>query len=324
MAKILVVCDTLNDQFKTISGEVLTGAQKIAAEQQAEVAALLVGGAVASHADAVSRYGVSKIYTVEDANLAQYSPDSYAAAIAEAVRQTQGDVVLMGANYTGKDLLSRVSQILDAGLAQDCINYHVEGGELRFVRPMYAGKVWATVKISSTPALATFRAKAFKAEEKPVSAQVEALSVTVPAPLAVLEEFQPSSTGKIDVTEADLIVSGGRGLRGPENWHLIEDLAEAMGAATGCSRPVSDEGWRPHDEHIGQTGKTVAPDLYVACGISGAIQHIAGISSSKFIVAINKDPEAPIFKVADYGIVGDVFDVLPAMTEEIKKLKSQG
>ena len=169
--------------------------------------------------------------------------------------------------------------------------------------------------------MATLRSRAFPALEKKVEVNAEALSVEMPEPKVVVEEMALSSAGKLDVTEADIIISGGRGLKGPENWHLIENLADVMGAATGCSRPVSDEGWRDHGEHIGQTGKTVAPTLYVACGISGAIQHIAGMSSSKYIVAINKDPEAPIFKIADYGIVGDVFEVLPALTEEIRKVK---
>jgi electron transfer flavoprotein alpha subunit len=229
----------------------------------------------------------------------------------------------MGATYTGKDLMARVAQILDTALAQDCIGYRMEGGKLIFKRPIYAGKAIAEVEVTSSPVLATFRTKTFKPEENPVSSNVEKLSLDIPEPLTVLEEVQAGESGKLDVTEADLIVSGGRGMKGPENWHIIEDLAEVLGAATGCSRPVSDEGWRPHDEHIGQTGKTVSPLLYISCAISGAIQHLAGMSSSKYIVAINKDPEAPIFKAVDYGIVGDVFEVLPAMTEEIKKLKAQ-
>ena len=180
----------------------------------------------------------------------------------------------------------------------------------------------ADVKVVSKPAMATLRSKSYKPEENPSSPTLEKLDLDLPQPQVVVEAIELASAGKMDVTEADLIVSGGRGLRGPENWHILEALAEALGAATACSRPVSDEGWRPHEEHVGQTGKTVAPDLYIAAGISGAIQHIAGISSSKYIVAINKDPEAPIFKVADYGIVGDVFEVLPRFTEEVKKLQT--
>jgi electron transfer flavoprotein alpha subunit len=219
--------------------------------------------------------------------------------------------------------MARVAQILDAGLAQDCTRVILDGGALRCTRPMYAGKLIADVNVTSTPALATLRPKATKPVKKPVDAAVERLSVDVPAPKVVVEAYEGGDNGRLDVTEADIIVSGGRGMQGPDRWGVIEDLAGVLGAATGCSRPVSDDGWRPHEEHIGQTGKTVSPDLYIACGISGAIQHVAGVSSSKYIVAVNKDPEAPIFKVADYGIVGDVFEVLPAMTEEVRKLKAE-
>ncbi|RMF59623.1 MAG: electron transfer flavoprotein subunit alpha/FixB family protein [Calditrichaeota bacterium] len=322
MATILVVTEIREGQFKSVNNEVFTAAHKIASELGGSVQALLMGPQANTHASGVGQYGVETALVLEDSKLEKYSADCYAAAVAETAKQISADYIFMAATFMGKDLMARVAQLLNTALAQDCINLRVEDGNVIFHRPMFAGKVLADVTISSKPALATIRPKAFKAEEHPVDASVQSISVELPEPLAVVEEIEASPTGKIDVTEADIIVSGGRGMGGPENWGLIEELADLLGAATGCSRPVSDDGWRPHDEHIGQTGKTVSPNLYIACGISGAIQHLAGMSSSKYIVAINKDPEAPIFKVADYGIVGDVFDVLPKMIEEVKKLKA--
>lgn len=321
MATILVVSEVQDGKLKSVSTEVFTAAVKMAGETGHSVTALLVGNGLEGLADSVGKFGVAEVVLAEGANLATFSPDAHAAAIAEVARQKDAAVILMSATYTGKDLLARAAQILDTGLAQDCISYRAEGGKLYFTRPVYAGKLLAEVRVDASPVMATFRPKSFKPAENPIAVKVEKLSLDLPAPKAVLEEMQLSGGGKMDVTEADMIVSGGRGMKGPENWGILEELAEVLGAATGCSRPVSDDGWRPHEEHIGQTGRTVSPTLYVACGISGAIQHLAGMSSSKFIVAINKDEEAPIFKAADYGIVGDVFEVLPALTAEIKKLK---
>jgi electron transfer flavoprotein alpha subunit len=323
MSTIIIATEIREGQLKSINNQIFTAAGQMAKEMNLSTTAVLLGTQLDSLSEIPGKFGIQNTLVVEDNKLAKYSPDCYAAAIAEVARQKNASVILMGATYTGKDLMARVAQILDTALAQDCIGYRMEGGKLIFKRPIYAGKAIAEVEVTSSPVLATFRTKTFKPEENPVSSNVEKLSLDIPEPLTVLEEVQAGESGKLDVTEADLIVSGGRGMKGPENWHIIEDLAEVLGAATGCSRPVSDEGWRPHDEHIGQTGKTVSPLLYISCAISGAIQHLAGMSSSKYIVAINKDPEAPIFKAVDYGIVGDVFEVLPAMTEEIKKLKAQ-
>ena len=322
MSTILVAAEIQDGQLKSITKEVLTAARHLAQDMNSSVTALLIGGGgLESQAESVGKYGVENVAIVTDGKLEKYSPDSYATVIAEVARQKNASAILMGATYTSKDLMARAAQILETGLAQDCTQFRVEGSDIMFTRPMYAGKILAEVKVASSPVVATIRSKSYKPEENPVSPVVENLQVDIPEPLVVGESVEMSSSGKLDVTEADIVVSGGRGLKGPENWRILEELAETLGAATACSRPVSDEGWRPHEEHVGQTGKTVSPDLYIACGISGAIQHIAGISSSKYIVAINKDPEAPIFNVADYGIVGDVFEVLPALTEEIKKFK---
>ncbi len=216
----------------------------------------------------------------------------------------------------GKDLSGRIGEKLSAAVAQDCIRVNED---FTAVRPMYAGKVLTTVQLETDVKIYTIRANSVKAEEKAVDANIKTADVAVDF-LTVVKEIMTAAGKKIDVAEANIIVTGGRGMGGPENWNLIEDLAATLGAATGASRAVVDAGWRPHAEQVGQTGKTVSPSLYIACGVSGAIQHLAGMKTSKFIVAINKDPEAPIFKVADFGIVGDVMDVLPALNTEFKKI----
>lgn len=322
MSAILVVSEIRDNQLKSINFEVFNAAKKIAEKTNLNVNALLIGSNIDQLAETPGKYGIDQSIVIEDTKLEKYSPDCYAAAVSEVAKQKDAKIILMGATNMGKDLMARVAYNLDTTLAQDCIDFKADGDQIKFIRPLYAGKVLAEVQISSSPIMATIRPKSFKAEENPVDVNVEKLSIDLPEPLVTVDEVIVTTGGKLDVTEADIIISGGRGMKGPENWNLIEDLANAVGGAMGCSRPVSDEGWRDHGEHIGQTGKTVSPTLYVACGISGAIQHLAGISSSKYIVAINKDPEAPIFKAADYGIVGDVFEVLPALTEEIKKIKS--
>lgn len=321
---ILVVSDIQQGALRSVNAEVYTAAVALGKTLDKPVATLLLGDSnLATLAESAGTYGVEKALLVEDAALGQFSPDVYAGVIAQAIRESGAEVVLMGATFTGKDVMARVSQILETGLAQDCVSIREENGTLLFKRPMYAGKAYAEVRLTGSPQLATLRPKSYKPVENPTAIATETLTIAAPAAKVVVTAYEGSSNGKLDVTEADIIVSGGRGLQSADNWNIIEDLADLLGAATGCSRPVSDDGWRPHEEHIGQTGKTVSPDLYIACGISGAIQHVAGVSSSKYIVAINKDPEAPIFKVADYGIVGDVFDVLPAFTEEVRKLKAQ-
>jgi electron transfer flavoprotein alpha subunit len=323
MSSILVVTEIRDNQLKSINYEAFTAAKKLSKETNLNVIALFVGSNVSELAKNPGKYGVDQSIVVEDAKLEKYSPDCYADAVSEVAKRKDAKIILMGATNLGRDLMARVAFNLDTTLAQDSTGFKVEGDQVIFVRPLYAGKVLADVQISSSPIMATLRAKSFNAEENPVETSVEKLSLDLPDPVVTVDEVIATTGGKLDVTEADIIISGGRGMKGPENWNLIEDLANAIGGAMGCSRPVSDEGWRDHGEHIGQTGKTVSPTLYVACGISGAIQHLAGISSSKYIVAINKDPEAPIFKAADYGIVGDVFEVLPKLTEEIKKVKGE-
>ncbi|KAA3614724.1 MAG: electron transfer flavoprotein subunit alpha/FixB family protein [Calditrichaeota bacterium] len=268
-------------------------------------------------AEELGKYGAEKVAHYKSDKLADYSPDGYAKVLADAMDKQGADVLFLGATAMGKDLAPRVAARVNGAMATDCTQVEMDGDNLKIVRPMYAGKVQATIKLTSAKKIVTVRPNVYAAEENAASASVETVASDVDFN-TVVKEIISGAQGKLDVTEADIVVSGGRGMKGPENWHLIEDLASALGAANGASRAAVDAGWRPHDEQVGQTGKTVAPSLYVAVGISGAIQHLAGMSSSKYIVAINKDPEAPIFKVADYGIVADLFDVVPKMIEEVK------
>jgi len=279
---------------------------------------VVLGSGIGNVADTLGKYGADKVTSYSNPDLETYSPDVYAGLLASIIQEESAELVIMGATSTGKDLAPRIAAHLDAALATDCTQVSLDGSTLQVRRPMYAGKVLADVQINSAVKIVTVRPNVFTAVEKSVSVQVTEKPIEVPEAKTSVKELVSGEKGKLDVTEADIIVSGGRGLKGPENWHLVEDLASELGAAQGASRAAVDAGWRPHDEQVGQTGKTVAPSLYVAVGISGAIQHLAGMSSSKYIVAINKDEDAPIFKVADYGIAGDAFEIVPKLIEELK------
>jgi electron transfer flavoprotein alpha subunit len=259
---------------------------------------------------------------VEVTGTDRYQPVAHAAAVAAHAKSTAADAVLTGATLNGRDLAARVAAKLGWAYAADCTDAVAEDGGFEVKRPMYAGKVRATLRVP-TPAVLSIRPGAWTltggADVKPTAIAADASGDTLK-----FGRFEPTATSgkRVSLSEARVIVSGGRGLRGPENWKLVEDLADALGAATGASRAVTDAGWRPNEEQVGQTGKTVTPDLYIALGISGAIQHLAGMTSSKVIVAVNKDPDADIFKIADYGVVGDLFEFLPAFTEAVKQRKA--
>jgi len=312
--KILIYAEHREGQLRKITYENITLARRLG--QPFEV--LIIGSGTDGFAEQLGKYGAQQVLVYKNDKLGSYSADGYAKLVAQAVQERNADVLLMGATATGKDLGPRVAARLNAAMATDCTKVELDGDDLKLVRPMYAGKVHATIRLTSAVKVVTVRPNVYAAEEAPATAAVEAQDVEVADFKTVVKEIISGAKGKLDVTEADIIVSGGRGMKGPENWHLIEGLAELLGAATGASRAAVDAGWRPHDEQVGQTGKTVSPSLYIAVGISGAIQHLAGMSSSKYIVAINKDPDAPIFKVADYGIVADLFDVVPRMIDELK------
>jgi len=321
---ILVYLEQRDGEIKKTSFEAVAEARRLAdAGLGGDVIALLVGppgkeGAAA----AAGTYGADQAWTATSPAFATYQPEGYAAAVVAAQAKAQADTVLFSAGALGKDLAPRVAARLQAGLASDCTQLDLEGGKLVATRPVYAGKAIEKLAFKSKVALATLRPKVFPLTEHRPGAQAPVSALEVPAAEARLTvtKISAATGGPADLTEADVIVSGGRGLKGPEHFGLIEDLAKALGGTVGASRAVVDAGWRPHGDQVGQTGKTVSPKLYVAVGISGAIQHLAGMSSSRCIVAINKDADAPIFKIADYGIVGDAFEVVPALAEEIRKL----
>jgi len=315
MSKILVFAEQREGKIKKIAFENLTLAKKLSAESGAQVVCVVIGHNISALIDDLAKYGASKIITCQDDSLALYQAEGYTKILADIVKEQGASTILMGATLMGKDLAPRLAARLDAALATDCISVEASGDDLKIIRPMYAGKVRATIQLKSDIKILTIRPNVYLAEESIVSPEANDHPSNPGELKSKVTEISTHSGSKLDVTEADIIVSGGRGLKGPENFHLITELAEKFGAAQGASRAVIDAGWRPYEEQVGQTGKTVSPSLYIAIGISGAIQHLAGMSSSKYIVAINKDPEAPIFKIADYGIVGDLFEVVPKMLE---------
>ncbi len=315
MSKILVFAEQRNGEVKKIAFENITLARKLAMARGVDFITILIGWNISALSTQLAKYGAEKIVTYQDERLTLYNPEGYARILAAAAEEQQADMIILGATALGKDLAPRVAVRLNAAMASDCTAVDWANGELRIIRPIYAGKVQATIQIKSKIKIITVRSKIYVPEEHPITPEIiEKTTVTTEFKYRVLEIIS-NAKNKLDVTEADIIVSGGRGLKGPENFHLLTTLAEKLGAAQGASRAVVDAGWRPYAEQVGQTGKTVSPTLYIAVGISGAIQHLAGMSSSKYIVAINRDSEAPIFKVADYGIVGDALEILPKLVE---------
>ncbi len=320
--KILAFAEQRDNKFKKSAHEVVRTARTIADQTGGEVIALVIGSQVQSIAGELGGYGAQKIIAVQHPKLEKYSSTAYSKIIAEVIKKEQASVVLLSATAMGKDCAPRVAVKLDAGIGSECIALKVEGQDIIATRPVYGGKALTDIKINSAVKVFTIRPNVFTAGTNS-GAAVNVEVVDIPLTESDFTSFAIETiqaSGKIDVAEADIVVSGGRGLKAAENFKMIEDLAGTIGGAVGASRAVVDAGWRPHSEQVGQTGKTVSPTLYVAIAISGAIQHLAGMSSSKYIVAINKDKDAPIFQTADYGIVADAFEIVPALTKEIKKL----
>jgi electron transfer flavoprotein alpha subunit len=319
--KILAVIEQREGKLKRSAFELITTSKSLAEQFNLETVAVCIGSNV-DNLDEIAKYGISKIVHYKNPELEKYSPSAYTDIISGFAKDISADYLIFSNTAMGKDLAPRVAIRLNAGCLMDCIHLKKDNTELIATRPIYAGKALLDCKVTSPVKIFTLRPNVFKAElaGSPAKPEIEVNEVTSPNLKTKVVEIKKSE-GKLDVAEADIIVSGGRGLKAPEHYKLVEDLADVLGAAVGASRAVVDAGWRNHGEQVGQTGKTVSPKLYIACGISGAIQHLAGMSSSRYIVAINKDKDAPIFNIADYGIVGDVFEILPALTEEIRKIK---
>ncbi|RME70327.1 MAG: electron transfer flavoprotein subunit alpha/FixB family protein [Planctomycetota bacterium] len=282
--------------------------------------AVVMGSGAADAAAGLGRYGARTARAIGDAAVAHYNGDIYGRTVAALAREHDAAVIVASATAAGKDLCPRVAAHLEAGYAADATGVRVEDGKLLVTRPVYAGKALIDVGFESDVAVVSLRPNNFEVSEGEGSAEVSEAQPVLEGPSAKVLETRQTAGERADLTEASIIVSGGRGMKGPEHFQLLEELADVLGATVGASRAVVDAGWRPHSDQVGQTGKTVSPKLYIAVGISGAIQHIAGMRTSGCIVAINKDPDAPIFKIADYGIVGDLFEIVPRLTEELRKV----
>ena len=320
--KVLVVLEQREKLIKKSSFEAAYIGSELAKQLNTEVEAVIAGNDINNLSD-VGKFSISTVTHFKSGDFENYSASGYCDLISAHAKEINAEYVILPNTAMGKDLAPRLAVKLNAGCIMDTIKYELKENELLLTRPVYAGKALINVKFKSDVKVFTIRPNVFKAvsNDSNPAANVTVKEITSPNLKTKVTSFKKSE-GKLDVAEADIIVSGGRGMKGPENFHLIEELADVLGAAVGTSRAVVDAGWRPHREQVGQTGKTVSPTLYVACGISGAIQHLAGMSTSKYIVAINKDKDAPIFNAADYGIAGDLFEILPKLTEEIKKIKS--
>ena len=316
---VLVFIDQSEGKIKKSSHEAASyGAQL--AENLGTSAAGIILGTVSEELSELGKYGLKKVYTVNNEALNNFDDEAYTHVIAEAAKEVDAKVIIFSNNFNGKGIAPRLSVRLKAGLVSGAIALPDLSNGFVVKKNVFSGKAFANVSIKTDIKIISLNANAYKAKEGEGIAEVAALNVEIPQARVKVKEVN-KVVGEVPLAEAEIVVSGGRGLKGPENWGIITDLAKALGAATACSRPVSDSDWRPHHEHVGQTGLAIAPNLYIAIGISGAIQHLAGVNRSKTIVVINKDPEAPFFKAADYGIVGDAFEVVPKITEAVKKLK---
>jgi electron transfer flavoprotein alpha subunit len=319
MAVILTLAEHRDGKLRRASLEAVAEAGRLAGSLGASVVSVVIGSGVSGLATELGHYGAARVHVFDDPLLGAYATEVWARALAQVIAATQPTVVLIPFTALGKDLAPRLAAKLGAGLVSDCVALAVKQGRLEARRPMYAGKSFATVAWEGEPQMATLRPNVFALSAADTSKSTEVVKESVDASArAKVTAVKATAEGKLELSEAQVIVSGGRGLKGPEHFHLVQELGDALGAAVGASRAVVDAGWVDHQMQVGQTGKTVSPSLYIACGISGAIQHLAGMSSSKVIVAINKDADAPIFKVANYGILGDAFEVLPKLTQAAK------
>ncbi|SHE83268.1 electron transfer flavoprotein subunit alpha/FixB family protein [Pedobacter caeni] len=320
---VLVYVEQVDGKFKKSVFEAVSYAKAIADIQGSSLTAISIGNVGEAELKELGKYGASKVLNVANDQLKNFVNQAYASVIAEAAKKENAAVVVLSNSFSGKGLAPRIAVKLEAGLVDGAVELpKLDGGQFLVKKTAFSGKAFAITELTSAVKVIALNPNAFGVKEAAVEATVEAYSPEIKSTdfSAIVKEIV-RATNKVSLPDAELVVSAGRGLKAPENWGMIEELANLLGAATACSKPVSDADWRPHSEHVGQTGIAISPNLYIAIGISGAIQHLAGVSSSKVIVVINIDPEAPFFKVADYGIVGDAFVVVPKLIEALKAHK---
>ena len=320
---VLIYAENADGKFKKSAFEAISYAKAIADKNNTNLIAISIGDVAKEDLAALGKYGAEKVLNVSNDKLKNFVNQAYASVIAEAAKANGANIVVLSNSFSGRGLAPRLGVKLEAGVADGAVALPEQDGDKFTVKKTaFSGKAFALVELTSPNKVIALTPNSYKVVDGGTEAPVEDFAVETKA-----TDFKEMikdiirSTDKVSLPDAEIIVSGGRGLKGPENWGMVEQLADLLGAATACSKPVSDAGWRPHSEHVGQTGIAVSPNLYIAIGISGAIQHLAGISSSKVIVVINKDAEAPFFKVADYGIVGDIFEVLPKLIAAVKEYK---
>ncbi len=321
---VLVYVENAEGKFKKSIFEVVSYAKAIAKQMNTSLIAISIGNVASSELENLGKYGAEKVLNVTNDKLKSFINQAYASVIAEAAKKEVANVVVLSNSFSGKGLAPRIGVKLEAAVADGAIELpNTDGGKFIVKKSAFSNKAFAMVEMNSENKVISLTPNSYKVVEDVAPATIEEFnSENKDSDFKVIIKEIVRATDKVSLPDAELVVSAGRGLKGPENWGMIEELANLLGAATACSKPVSDADWRPHSEHVGQTGIAISPNLYIAIGISGAIQHLAGVSSSKVIVVINKDPEAPFFKVADYGIVGDAFEVVPKMIEAVKALKA--
>jgi len=320
---IVVYAEFSDGTFRKSAFEGLSYGHEVASKLGVSLTAICIGDIPSDQVSALGKYGAAKVFHIKGDAFNEFSSTIVTAAIADVAKAENASVVIIPGSFTGKGLAPRVATRMKAGYVEGVVSLPDTSSVFTVRKNAFSGKAFADVKIHSDIKVLSIVPNSYKLVENQVTSEIIDHSITegIPSVTETVKETVKASD-KISLPEAELVVSAGRGLKGPENWTMVEELAEVLGAATACSKPVSDAHWRPHSEHVGQTGISVSPNLYIAIGISGAIQHLAGVSSSKTIVVINKDPEAPFFKAADYGIVGDAFDVVPKLIESVRKYKS--
>jgi electron transfer flavoprotein alpha subunit len=316
--RVLAIAEQSEGVFRKVTYETLSEGRRIADRLGCELTALVLGNKIEGISKELGQFGADRIILADDPSLVEYLPDAYGNVIADVVIKETPDVVILGASTQGKDIAARLSARLNAPLAMDGVAVHLGNNDLTVTRYMFGGKILADVVLEGKPKILAIRPNALMIAKAAGTGSIEKIKVDIGSTTVKFIE-KHLETGKVELTEADIVVSGGRGMGSPD-FSALEELAKLLNGAVGASRSAVDEGWRSASDQVGQTGKVVSPNLYIACGISGAIQHLAGMSSSKVIVAINKDPEAPIFSKADFGIEGDLFEILPLISEEIRKL----